>query len=89
MTTPLLLPAPHSPATNTPVSGDVEGVVGDVNLEEMRAVLTALLFVAAVAQGQEWDEPVGGRQLAPGELAHVRAEVRNIRERATFRTTAS
>ena len=31
------------------VGGEVDGVVGDVNLEEMRAVLTALQFVAAVA----------------------------------------
>ena len=66
------------------VSAEVEGVVGDVSLEEMRAVLTALLFVAAVAQGQGWDEPVGGRQLAEVELAKVRKEVGNIRKRGAL-----
>ena len=66
------------------VRGEVGGEVGDINLEEMRAVCTALKFVAAVAQGQAWDEPVGGRQLASGELAKVKAEVRNIRVRAAL-----
>ena len=66
------------------VRGDVEGEVGDVNLEELRAVRTSLGFVAAVALGQVWDdaEPLGGRQLASGELAVVKAEVRGILERA-------
>ena len=72
------------------IGGEVEGEVGDVNLEKMRAVHRALAFVVAVAQGQAWEgeDPAGDRQLASGDLAKVRAEARGIRERSAFRTTA-
>ena len=61
------------------IRGDVEGEVGDVNLEELRAVRTAIWFVAAVALGQAWDTAgIGGRQLEREELERVEAEVAGI-----------